>query len=70
MGWCLGIGRIGAIVGPLFAGELIRRNWPQSQLFLAAATIAALATVIIFTLRFLIKPAKQVATPAKEVLAH
>jgi AAHS family 4-hydroxybenzoate transporter-like MFS transporter len=70
MGWCLGIGRIGAIVGPLFAGELIRRNWPQSQLFLAAATIAALATVIIFTLRFLIKPTKQVAAPAKEVLAH
>jgi MFS transporter, AAHS family, 4-hydroxybenzoate transporter len=70
MGWCLGIGRIGAIVGPLFAGELIRRSLPQSQLFLAAGSIAALATVVIFTLKFLIKPKKEDIAAAKEVLAH
>jgi AAHS family 4-hydroxybenzoate transporter-like MFS transporter len=70
MGWCLGIGRTGAIVGPLFAGELIRRNLPQSQLFLAAASLAALATVIIFTLKYLIKPAKAEVASGKEVLAH
>ena len=70
MGWCLGIGRIGAIVGPLFAGELIRRNVPQSQLFLVAGSLALLATVLIFTLKFLIKPAKADIAEAKEVLAH
>jgi AAHS family 4-hydroxybenzoate transporter-like MFS transporter len=70
VGWCLGIGRIGGIVGPLFAGELIRRNLPQPQLFLAAASIAALATVLIFTLKFLIKPAKHETPAAKEALAH
>lgn len=70
MGWCLGIGRFGAIVGPLFAGELIRRNLPQSQLFLAAASLAALATILIFTLRWLIKPTKQEVAAANQVLAH
>jgi hypothetical protein len=39
-------------------------------LFLAAGSIAALATVLIFTLKFLIKPAKQETSQAKEVLAH
>jgi MFS transporter, AAHS family, 4-hydroxybenzoate transporter len=70
MGWCLGIGRIGSIIGPLFAGELIRRNWPQSQLFLAAATFALLATVIIISLKFLIKPTKEEVAAAKEILVH
>ena len=58
MGWCLGIGRIGGIVGPLFAGQLIKRNLPQSQLFLAAASLALLEMVIIFALRFMLKPTK------------
>ena len=70
MGWCLGIGRIGAIVGPLFAGELIRRNVPQSQLFLVAGSLALLATVIIFSLKFLIKPSKESVATSKQVLAH
>src|SRR5262245_45484353 len=70
MGWCLGIGRIGAIVGPLFAGALISRNLPQSQLFLAAASLAVLETLIIFVLKSMIKPAKEEVGAAKEVLAH
>jgi hypothetical protein len=35
-GWCLGIGHIGAIVGSLFAGELIRCQWPNGLLLAAA----------------------------------
>jgi MFS transporter, AAHS family, 4-hydroxybenzoate transporter len=70
MGWCLGIGRFGAIVGPLFAGELIRRNWPQSQLFLAASSLALLATFVLLVLRVLMKPAKQEMAAGKEVMAH
>ena len=71
MGWCLGIGRIGGIVGPLFAGQLIRRNLPQSQLFLAAASLALLEMVIIFALMFMMKPpTKEDLAAAKEVLAH
>jgi AAHS family 4-hydroxybenzoate transporter-like MFS transporter len=70
MGWCLGIGRIGAIIGPLFAGALIRRNLPQSQLFLAAASLALLEMVVIFTLKFMIKPTKEDVAAAKEAMAH
>jgi AAHS family 4-hydroxybenzoate transporter-like MFS transporter len=70
MGWCLGIGRIGAIIGPLFAGALIRRNLPQSQLFLAAASLALLEMVIIFALKFMIKPTKEDVAAAKEAMAH
>ena len=61
VGWCLGIGRTGAIVGPLFAGELMRRQWQNQQLFLAAASLALIAAVVIFFLRFLIKPQKTLA---------
>jgi MFS transporter, AAHS family, 4-hydroxybenzoate transporter len=71
MGWCLGIGRIGGIVGPLFAGQLLKHNLPQSQLFLAAASLALLEMGIIFALRFIMKPpSKEDIAAAREVLAH
>jgi AAHS family 4-hydroxybenzoate transporter-like MFS transporter len=69
VGWCLGIGRTGAIVGPLFAGELMRRNWPNQQLFMAAASLALLATVVMFSLNWLIKPTKEVGK-ASAVMVH
>src|SRR5207249_615380 len=28
IGWCLGVGRIGAIIGPVVAGELLTLKWP------------------------------------------
>ncbi|CAM5182010.1 4-hydroxybenzoate transporter PcaK [Castellaniella defragrans] len=43
MGWAMGIGRLGAIFGPVVGGELIRLNWAASDLFLAAAVPLALA---------------------------
>jgi MFS transporter, AAHS family, 4-hydroxybenzoate transporter len=69
VGWCLGIGRIGAIVGPLFAGELIRRQWAIEQLFLAAASLALLAAVAMVVLWVIMKPGKPVGKPS-EVAAH
>jgi AAHS family 4-hydroxybenzoate transporter-like MFS transporter len=69
VGWCLGIGRIGAIVGPLFAGELMKRNLPTQQLFFTVAGLALIATVLMFSLRWLVKP--EAATVAEtQVLAH
>jgi AAHS family 4-hydroxybenzoate transporter-like MFS transporter len=70
MGWCLGIGRFGAIVGPLFAGELIRRNMPQSQLFMIAGSLVLTATIVILIIGALMKPTKTESAPQKEVLAH
>ncbi len=45
VGWALGIGRFGAIVGPLVGGRLIRLHLPMRQLFLAAAAPMALGAV-------------------------
>lgn len=43
VGWCLGIGRIGSVVGPVIGGELIRLNWSQADLF----HVVALPSVVI-----------------------
>lgn len=43
VGWGLGVGRLGAIVGPVVGGELMRRQWSGEQLFYAASIPALLA---------------------------
>jgi AAHS family 4-hydroxybenzoate transporter-like MFS transporter len=45
VGWGLGVGRLGAIAGPMIAGALIGRQWSGTSLFYAAAVPAALAVV-------------------------
>jgi len=48
VGWALGIGRFGAIVGPLLGGYLIKMHLPMRQLFLAASApmwVGAVAAV-------------------------
>jgi AAHS family 4-hydroxybenzoate transporter-like MFS transporter len=59
----LGIGRIGAIVGPVVAGELIRAQWSMEAIFHTAAVPAVLATlsVLVFA-RAVGKATPQVAT--------
>jgi AAHS family 4-hydroxybenzoate transporter-like MFS transporter len=48
LGWGLGIGRIGAIVGPLAVGYLLTAGWPSSAVFLATALPMLVgATVIV-----------------------
>lgn len=37
VGWALGIGRIGSIVGPLVGGIMLAQRWPLPTIFLAAA---------------------------------
>jgi AAHS family 4-hydroxybenzoate transporter-like MFS transporter len=65
----LGIGRIGAIVGPLLASELMRRHWAARELFLAAAIPALISAVVMYSLRWVIKqPAQPVIKT--EILVH
>ena len=45
VGWALGIGRIGSIIGPLVAGVLIDAKWSTGALFMAAAVAAACAAL-------------------------
>ena len=38
VGWALGVGRVGAVIGPTAAGLLVAHNWPADHLYLAFAT--------------------------------
>jgi AAHS family 4-hydroxybenzoate transporter-like MFS transporter len=50
VGWALGIGRVGAIVGPYIGGSMIGAKWTSQQLFLAAAVPAAISAVTLMIL--------------------
>jgi len=51
VGWGLGVGRIGAIVGPLLGGILLTANVPLYVNFLAFAIPGLIAAVAIFLVR-------------------
>lgn len=50
VGWALGFGRIGSIVGPLAAGVLVAREWDVSHIYLALGCPALLAAVVMLLL--------------------
>src|SRR5688572_7671588 len=52
VGFALGIGRIGAIVGPLIGGRLMAAQWTPQQLFWAASIPALVSTVTFVALFF------------------
>jgi MFS transporter, AAHS family, 4-hydroxybenzoate transporter len=47
----LGVGRIGAIVGPYIGGVLIGRQWGSEELFYAAAVPAVVSTIVMIVMR-------------------
>jgi MFS transporter, AAHS family, 4-hydroxybenzoate transporter len=51
VGWGLGIGRAGAIVGPVVGGEFMRRQWSTHDIFLAASLPAVVSTLALIALR-------------------
>lgn len=65
IGWGLGIGRIGAIAGPVLAGELIRLKWSNQALFLTAAAPALISALVVLSLRWTIKPQVQAPVTSK-----
>ena len=50
VGWALGIGRVGAIVGPYIGGVMIGAKWTSQQLFWAAAVPAFISAVTLLVL--------------------
>src|SRR5262245_3529610 len=72
VGWGLGIGRIGAIVGPAVGGVLMAQHWSNQDMFLAAALPALVSTFAMVLMRW----ARKETTPAgstdekAKVLAH
>lgn len=47
VGWALGVGRIGSIVGPMIGGALLRLGWKTRDMLLFAAVVAVIAFVSI-----------------------
>jgi AAHS family 4-hydroxybenzoate transporter-like MFS transporter len=50
VGWALGIGRVGSIVGPLVGGVLLTMKWSPASVFAAAAGAALCAALAAFSL--------------------
>jgi MFS transporter, AAHS family, 4-hydroxybenzoate transporter len=50
VGWALGIGRAGSIVGPLVGGVLLTMKWSPAEVFMAAAGAALCAALAAFAL--------------------
>jgi AAHS family 4-hydroxybenzoate transporter-like MFS transporter len=50
VGWALGIGRVGSIVGPLVGGVLLTMKWSPASVFAAAAAAAMCAALAAFSL--------------------
>jgi AAHS family 4-hydroxybenzoate transporter-like MFS transporter len=50
VGWALGIGRVGSIVGPLVGGALLTLKWSTGSVFGAAATAALCAALAALSL--------------------
>jgi AAHS family 4-hydroxybenzoate transporter-like MFS transporter len=48
VGWALGIGRLGSIVGPVIGGILLSLKWPLGTIFVAASVPALIASASIF----------------------
>jgi MFS transporter, AAHS family, 4-hydroxybenzoate transporter len=50
IGWALGIGRVGSIIGPLVGGVLLGEKWSTAAVFLTAAVAALCAALAAFFL--------------------
>jgi MFS transporter, AAHS family, 4-hydroxybenzoate transporter len=50
IGWSLGIGRIGSVIGPLVGGQLIALNWSNAALFHAAAVPVLCSALLVIAL--------------------
>jgi AAHS family 4-hydroxybenzoate transporter-like MFS transporter len=54
IGWCLGVGRVGSIVGPMIGGAMLKLDWSPREILLAGsipALCAASATFLSMRLR-------------------
>ena len=70
VGWGLGIGRTGAIVGPYLGGMLLGLNWGPRELFLAAAVPALISTVTMVAMMFAMKLPRSAATQRPAPVGH
>ncbi len=60
-GWSIGIGRIGAILAPIAAGELLQIGWERQSLYIGAGAVLLVAAAAVLLIRYQEKPAKPAA---------
>jgi AAHS family 4-hydroxybenzoate transporter-like MFS transporter len=53
VGWALGVGRLGSIIGPILGGMMVSRNWTLQEIFFAGALPALLAACAVLASRTL-----------------
>ena len=70
VGWALGIGRVGAIVGPLIGGALLDMKWSAGEVFLMAAAAALCAALAAFSLSRLSSVAVQKSVSLPPQIRH
>lgn len=64
VGWALGVGRTGAVIGPVALGALVARHWPAPRLYLVVAAPFFLAAIFIVLLAMSANPRRRAATTA------
>jgi MFS transporter, AAHS family, 4-hydroxybenzoate transporter len=68
VGWALGIGRIGSIVGPMIGGVMLSMEWTPQQIFMAGAVPAICAAAAVLASGYLqgrfspFRPASEMTT--------
>ena len=68
VGWALGIGRIGSIVGPMIGGVMLSLEWTPQQIFMAGAVPAICAAAAVLASGYLqgrvspFRPASEMTT--------
>jgi AAHS family 4-hydroxybenzoate transporter-like MFS transporter len=70
IGWALGVGRIGSIVGPSLGGVLLSLKWTPDQIFVAGVIPALCAAVAIVLTRWLPEDANAFRTAASRELVR
>jgi AAHS family 4-hydroxybenzoate transporter-like MFS transporter len=70
IGWSLGIGRIGAIIGPYLGGLALNLKWTPREVFLAAAIPALISTIVTLSLGRIIKFPTAAAEKPEAVPVH
>jgi MFS transporter, AAHS family, 4-hydroxybenzoate transporter len=69
VGWALGVGRVGAIVGPVVGGMLLAAHIPPRILFFTIAVPALVCAVVMYILKLRLRGV-DTATPVEAVIAH
>jgi AAHS family 4-hydroxybenzoate transporter-like MFS transporter len=69
VGWALGVGRVGAIVGPVVGGMLLAAHFSPRNLFFTIAVPALISAACMFTLKLRLHGVEE-ARPVEAVIAH